>query len=192
MVTAGDRVPDRSIRRSRNCACWSANSNQDATADPSSNSTTSTRPMDPASSSRTGAPQDRPASLENAAYRLTLALFHREPGDHRLPVARAHRRSVYRAGKELPVVVVHRHAFRPGAVLAPRRVDVSNLRIAPVAVYDNDTVSRDRSTRWTALADAHIDRLVDHLLPVAIEDREAQHHRGAVRIVRVELVVAAV
>ena len=63
---AADRCPDGSTRRTLKAAFPSASSIHDATADPSSSSSRSTLPSDPASSTRIGAPKVRPASCENA------------------------------------------------------------------------------------------------------------------------------
>ena len=66
IVTGAERVPERSMRRARNCALWSANSIHVASAAPSGSNSTSTRPSDPPSSTRMGAPNVAPLSPEKA------------------------------------------------------------------------------------------------------------------------------
>jgi hypothetical protein len=67
-VIGGDIAPERSMRRTRNDVAFASAeySIQLAAADPSGSSSTSTRPSDISSSRRTGFPNVRPASSENA------------------------------------------------------------------------------------------------------------------------------
>ncbi len=78
----------------------------------------------------------------------------REPRDRHGIADRGDDRSVHRTAVDLPVVGVDRGRRRPCAVGEPRNGDVPNVRVALVAVDDDDAVGRPRGRGLTAFADA--------------------------------------
>ena len=177
-------MPDDSIRRTRNCARWSANSIQLATADPSGISSTSTRPSDPASSSRIGGPNVRPASLENATNASRLIAWSCEPGNGHVASPRAQHRTVHWTRGNLPRVGVHGFGLRPFSVLQARDDDVAHVVLAAIAIRNDWTFRGDRCGRRTTFADAQINWYLGRLLPVPPERREPHAHRTCVSPMR--------